>query len=416
MSKSKNILFLMSGSIAVPKAITLLNMFLKDGFTVRAACTDSTFNFVKKDEIEKLTGFPVIHKNFQNKLDMEHIDLGRWADLCLLCPATANTINHLSYGSGDNIVGTLFLAYELGKKPFIIAPAMNTQMYHNPATQASLNKLKNWGLDVLPTNFGELACGEIGEGRLLEPDFLFSYIKNKYFNANKKIKVLITAGATKESIDGVRFITNFSTGKTGAKISDELTLLGCEVTLVKAQSGASPKYTGNIIEFSSFTSLNDALKKELSATSYDAIIMTAAISDFSIDSLNINEQTLSPAEGLKLSSDDDISINLKKNFKIINKLNDYSKNKNLKIIAFKLTKTKDEKLQAEAIDKIMSNSDINMVIHNDLHQIEDNNHVFNIHSHNNDTQKNMDLYSMVNTVNNLIQGNQMKTKLKETQI
>lgn len=406
----------MSGSIAVPKAITLLNMLLKEGFIVRVACTDSTFNFIDKDEIEKLTGFPVIHKNFQNNLDMEHINLGRWADLCLLCPATANTINHLSYGSGDNIVGTLFLAYELGKKPFVIAPAMNTQMYHNPATQASLSKLKKWGLDVLPTNFGELACGEVGEGRLLEPDFIFSYIKNKFFNSNKKMRVLITAGATKESIDGVRFITNFSTGNTGAKISDELTLLGCDVTLVKAQSGASPKYTDNIVEFTSFKGLNETLKKELSATSYDAVIMTAAISDFSIDSLNINEQTLSPATGLKLSSNDNISINLKKNFKIINKLNDYSKNKNLKIIAFKLTKTLDEKLRAKAIDKLMSNSDINMVIHNDLHQIEDNNHVFNIHSNKHNNQNGMDLYSMVNAINNLIQENQIKSKLKDTQL
>ena len=104
MSKSKNILFLMSGSIALPKAVDLLKMFLKDDFAVRVACTESTFNFIEKSELEALTGFPVIHKNFQNKLDMEHINLGRWADLCLLCPATANTINHLSYGSGLSLI------------------------------------------------------------------------------------------------------------------------------------------------------------------------------------------------------------------------------------------------------------------------------------------------------------------------
>lgn len=406
----------MSGSIAVPKAIVLLKMLLDDNFIVRVACTDSTFNFIDKSEVESLTGFPVIHKNFQNKLDMEHINLGRWADLCLLCPATANTINHLSYGSGDNIVGTLFLAYELGKKPFVIAPAMNTQMYHNPATRDSIIKLKNWGLDVLPTNFGELACGEVGEGRLLEPDFIFSYIKNRYFNGEPKKKILITAGATKESIDGVRFITNFSTGRTGAKIADQLTLLGCDVTLVKATSASLPKYTSNIINFTDFNSLNQTLKNELSSSSHDAVIMTAAISDFSVDKLVLNEQEVKPDTDLKISSTDDLSIKLKKNFKIINNLNSYSKNKNLKIIAFKLTKTKDQKTQINAVDKILSNPDIHMVIHNDLNDIESNNHKFNIFSRNSENLPRLDLQAATNTIYDSIQINLNQNKIKETQV
>jgi len=406
----------MSGSIALPKAIVLLQLLLKDNFVVKVACTESTFNFIDKSELESLTGFPIIHKNFQNKLDMEHIDLGRWADLCLLCPATANTINHLSYGAGDNIVGTLFLAYELGKKPFLIAPAMNTQMYNNPTTKKSLEALKAWGLDVLPTNFGELACGEVGEGRLLEADFIFSYIKNRYFSTENKKKILITAGATKESIDGVRYITNFSTGRTGAKIAEQLNLLGCEVTLLKSNTAAIPKYNINTIDFTDFNSLNSKIEQELSTNSYDAVIMTAAISDFSVDKIVINQQEMNPKEDFKINSDDELSIKLKKNFKIINKLKSYSKNTSLKVIAFKLTKTLDAQLQKNTVNKILKNKDISLVIQNDLNQIEKNNHVFNIYNQNQLLTRSSNFSNMVQIISESISTKVSKNLIKDKQL
>ncbi len=405
MLKSKNILFLISGSIAIPKAVDLLKMFVKSKYTIRVACTESTFNFISKNELENITGFPVIHKNFQNKLDMEHINLGRWADLCILCPATANTINHLAYGSGDNIIGTLFLAYELGKKPFLVAPAMNTQMYNNPATICSINKLKNWGLDVLPTNYGELACGEIGEGRLLEADFIYNYINNKYFNNKTPKKILITSGATRESIDGVRFITNFSTGKTGAKVADQLTLLGSDVTLLKAKNAYAPKYCNTILTFDDFNDLNNKVKNELSNNHFDAIIMTAAISDYSIDSISVNNINHSPNLNLKINSDDSLSINLKKNFKIINKINHYSTNKNISIIAFKLTKSKNTEDYQKAVDKVLVNKDIHIVIHNNLIEIEKGQHNFNIYKRGSEPDTNLNLYSMIDTIDQHINSN-----------
>ncbi len=411
MLNSKKILFMLSGSIALPKALLVIKKLIHNGYTIRIACTESTFQFVSQEELEALSSGPLIYKNFQNKLDMEHIDLGRWADLTLLCPATANTINQLAQGSGENIVGTLFLAYELQKKPFLIFPAMNTKMYQHPSTQRSMKLLSSWGVTVLPTNTGALACGEIGEGRLLEPDFICDYIEKNYFSKKTQKKILITAGATRESIDGVRFITNFSTGKTGASLADQLTLQGHDVVLLKGVSAASPKFCQNTSVFTDFFNLNQQTQSLLSSQHFDAVIQTAAISDYSVSHLNAGAKKISVNSKIKISSGTELSIQLKPNFKIVERLASYSKNKNIQVIAFKLTKTNSEDEKSIAVNKILSNKSIDLVVQNDLHDIENKNHHFYIHENNKSKTKKENIFELGDFIDRFIMDTTVSQEL-----
>ncbi|AKC83524.1 phosphopantothenoylcysteine decarboxylase [Verrucomicrobia bacterium IMCC26134] len=167
---SPRVLFLLSGSIACYKACFVISRLVQAGVEVRTVATPSALQFIGKASLEGLTGQPVFTDLWEPGRAMDHIELARWADLALVAPATANTINRLAGGLADDPVGTLFLAWELKKKPWWIAPAMNVAMYQNPITQNSLQKLAGLGVRVLPTDEGALACGEEGAGRLLDPE------------------------------------------------------------------------------------------------------------------------------------------------------------------------------------------------------------------------------------------------------
>ena len=170
-----HILFKLSGSIACYKACHVISKLVKENFKVQVACTPSTLNFVGIATLEGLSGRSVFHDIYEREKVMDHIELARWADLTILCPATANVINKMACGIADDAVTTLFLAYDF-KKPYLIAPAMNHSMLKHPATQKSMNQLKQWNITVLETDFGHQACGETGEGRLLEPDLIFDEV------------------------------------------------------------------------------------------------------------------------------------------------------------------------------------------------------------------------------------------------
>lgn len=176
-SKSK-ILFLFSGSIACYKACNVVSRLVQAGAEVQTGCTQSALQFIGPSTLEGLTGRPVFSDVHETGRRMDHIDLAKWADLTIVCPATANTINSLANGIATDVIGNLFLAYDL-KKPFILAPAMNVQMLAHPATKNSIGKLKSWGVQVLDTDSGPLACGDVGEGRLLEPDRIFTSIQDR---------------------------------------------------------------------------------------------------------------------------------------------------------------------------------------------------------------------------------------------
>jgi phosphopantothenoylcysteine decarboxylase len=165
-----NVLFLLSGSIACYKACAVISRLAQSGVTVQTVATPAALKFVGAATLEGLSGRPVFTDLFEAGRALDHIELARAADLALVCPATANTINRLAAGLADDPIGALFLAWELKQKPWWLAPAMNGRMWEHPATSASLDQLRRWGVRVLEPMDGSHACGEIGPGRLQEPE------------------------------------------------------------------------------------------------------------------------------------------------------------------------------------------------------------------------------------------------------
>lgn len=165
-----NVLFLLTGSIACYKACTAISRLTQAGVTVQTVATPAALKFVGTTTLEGLSRRPVFTDVFEPGRALDHIELARAADLAIVCPATAHTINHLAAGLADGPVGTLFLAWELKTKPWWLVPAMNAHMWEHPATAASIAKLREWGVRVLDPAAGAHACGETGPGRLLEPE------------------------------------------------------------------------------------------------------------------------------------------------------------------------------------------------------------------------------------------------------
>jgi phosphopantothenoylcysteine decarboxylase len=170
------LLFLLSGSISCYKACHAISRLAQAKIEVQTVATAGALRFVGAATLEGLTGRPPFTSLWENGRAMDHIELARWADLALLCPASANTLNRLASGLADDPVGALFLAWELQRKPWWVAPAMNSAMLAHPATQASIQKLTTMGVRVLPPDSGALACGEIGAGRLMEPDTIVTHV------------------------------------------------------------------------------------------------------------------------------------------------------------------------------------------------------------------------------------------------
>lgn len=165
-----NVLFCLSGSIACAKACTAVSRLAQAGAAVQTVATAAALRFVGRATLEGLTGRPVFADLWEEGRALDHIDLARWADLALVCPATANTINRLAAGLADDPVGALFLAWEMSAKPWWIVPAMNGRMWTHPSTVAGLERLRGWGVRVLPPDDGPHACGEEGPGRLADPE------------------------------------------------------------------------------------------------------------------------------------------------------------------------------------------------------------------------------------------------------
>lgn len=167
-SREPRILFQLTGSIACFKACELISRLAKRGVAVQTVASAGAIRFVGAATLEGLTGRPPFSDLYESGRTMDHIHLARWADVALLCPATANSINRLAAGTADDAIGALFLAWEIAKKPYLVAPAMNATMWDHPATRAARERLAGFGVRILPVGDGRLACGEAGEGRLLE--------------------------------------------------------------------------------------------------------------------------------------------------------------------------------------------------------------------------------------------------------
>ncbi len=389
---SNHILFIFTGSIACYKAVNVVSKLAQEGHQVQCILTPSASQFIGAPTLEGLTGLRVHTSVFEEGQIMGHIKLIRDADIVVVAPATANFINKISAGIADDLASTLFLAHDF-KKPFILFPAMNSFMYHHPTTQKSIEKLTAMGITISSTGSGILACGEVGYGKLLEPELILNEIKQNLKNysspktpldikrnfnhGNFKNKILITGGGTQEKIDSVRFITNASTGSTSIKMADFFTELGFQVTLLlseRIQEHIKPEI--DLKKFTSFHDLNSLLKFELKNSNYDYVFHAAAVSDFSVKeirSMSKNKSKSLPFPRRKVSnkieSNEEICLVLKPNFKIISKLKSYSANKKVKIIGFKLTDSKSKNVQDAAVKKLFSNKNVEYVIHNDLHEI-----------------------------------------------
>ena len=379
-----NILLMMSGSIAAAKTTGLISMWRKAGHQVKVACTPSVFEFVGKATLEGLSDHSVVSSVFEEDNMMDHIHLSRWADIILLAPATANTINKLVAGIADDIVTTSWVAaLELGK-PLYLAPAMNSMMWHYPATQNSIKQLQNWGVNVLLPKSGELACGENGSGRLMEIESINQAIFPQIAKQQKDKHILITAGGTREYIDGVRYIGNLSTGRTGALVADYYTSQGYQVTWLGAINAIKPQLPCTQVSYETFNDLSQNLQQLLPDNHYDVIIHAAAISDFSVASIKVNGENIIASRQTKLPTSQSMDLKLKKNPKLVSQLLNWSKNLDLKVIAFKLTNTNDTEKQKAAVLKLLNQNGIDFVAHNDLSDISANQHPFSLYTDIND--------------------------------
>lgn len=379
----------MTGSIACYKACQVISRLVQNNCEVQVVATPSALKFVGNATIEGLSGKPVISDMYATGNVMDHIHLMRWADLILVAPATASFINKAAQGMGDDLVQTLFLAHDF-KRPFLVAPAMNTSMYTHPVTQKSLQTLRDMGIEMLDSASGILACGEEGWGRLLEPDMILKLalealqkkstssstsVPETKKSALSKIKILVTAGGTQEPIDTVRTITNLSSGRTGVILAETLVQMGFDVTLLQAHGSAKTDLVPHKEYFTSFHSLDEKMKELLDSEDFSHVIHAAAVSDYSVESIEVEGKTYRPFEVKKISSQaESMNIHLKRNHKIVDRLKSYSKNKNIQVVAFKLTSHASAEEKQAAVDKLFKSSHADYVVHNDLTDIDIVNH------------------------------------------
>ena len=381
------VLFQLSGSIAAYKACHVVSRLVQAGCGVQTVATRSALEFVGPATLEGLTGRPVATETIAPGSMMDHIHLVRRADLVVLCPATANTINRLAAGIADDLIGTMFLAFDF-RVPYVVVPAMNAAMYEHPATTAALERLRGWGVEFIEPSSGSLACGEIGPGRLAEPDDIVAELLGRLSGTGAPIRreparpgsrILITAGGTKVPIDGVRAITNTSSGRTGADLATHFARAGHDVTLLHAADAALPEPTIGTISLRSFTTFDDlagALSERLTGGRFDAVIHLAAVSDFDVDHVVVDGTSVTVDTRSKLDSGDVMEIHLERNPKLLAQLKELGGD-SLVVVGFKLTNGASTDQRAAAVQSIVGDTDL--VVHNDLTEMSEGRHVATIY-------------------------------------
>lgn len=299
MLSGKNILIGITGGIAAYKICELIRMFKRENANVRIICTKNALNFVTKLTLQNLSQNDVGVEEFElEHFKPEHISYADEADIMVIAPATANTVSKIASGVCDNLLTSVVCAF---KKPVIIAPAMNCNMWENPIIQENIKKLSTFGYKILEPENGYLACGYEGKGRLCS--------LNKIFNATASIllergsdkkKYIITAGGTIEDIDPVRYISNYSSGKMGLALADEAYFNGNDVVLITTKNIERPY---KVINVKSALEMQSALEEEFDNADY--VIMAAAVADYRVK--NKSEQKI------KKTSNDELTLELVKN-------------------------------------------------------------------------------------------------------
>jgi phosphopantothenoylcysteine decarboxylase / phosphopantothenate---cysteine ligase len=274
-----NVVLGVSGSVAAYRAADLARELMRSGFTVRVCLTDAAQNFVTPALFEALTGQPCLTDTFEEPVPgrMAHIDWARQADLIVVSPATANTLNKIANGVGDDMLTTILLATT---KPVVVAPAMNPQMYANEATQTSLQTLRERGVEVVEPVEGDVACGENGQGKLASiPEIVRAVVETaQHGTALKGQQILITSGPTQEPIDDVRYITNRSSGKMGAALAKAALRMGAEVTVIAGPQREPLPAGATVIRVKTAEEMLAAAKSHLGNKTI--VIAAAAVADY----------------------------------------------------------------------------------------------------------------------------------------
>lgn len=313
--KGKTVVLAVSGSIAAYKIVNLARMLKKLGADVQVLMTKNAAEFITPLTFEELTAnkclVDTFDRNFQ--YNVEHVALAKRADVVLVAPASANVIGKIANGIADDMLTTTVMACPCRK---IISPAMNHNMYHNPIVQDNLQKLARFGYEIIPPERGMLANGDSGDGRMPEEGMLLEYVlKEIAFPKDLEGKrVLVTAGATQEAIDPVRFITNHSSGRMGFALARAASLRGAAVTVVAAHTDVEPPLFADVVQTQSAEDMFQAVAAR--AEEADIIIKAAAVADYT---------PVETAENKIKKADGELTLTLKRTKDILKYLGEHKR-------------------------------------------------------------------------------------------
>lgn len=346
MLSGKTVIVGITGAIAAYKTIELIRLLKKNGAIVKVIVTENALEFVTITTLQTISQNKVYVNQYEvDEYCPEHISLADEADLCLIAPISANTIGKIANGMCDNLLTSVVCAF---RKPIILAPCMNTGMWNNEFVQNNIQKLKEKGIAIVEPEEGFLACGYNGKGRLADINIIFDKVKEVLAEdlCLKGKKIIITAGGTKENIDPVRYIGNYSSGKMGLALADSAYKMGAEVTLISTFE-ADKAY-----EVVKVDSANEMLEKVKENFKYsDSLIMVAAVSDYRVK--NLSEQKI------KKDETENLTIELVKNPDILKEMTK-SKLPNQVVVGFcaeseNLIENAKEKIKNKGCDFIVAN-------------------------------------------------------------
>ena len=350
MLEGKTVVLGVTGSIAAYKIANLTSMLVKLHADVHVLMTKNATNFINPITFETLTNHKCLVDTFDRNFNynIEHVALGDKADVVLVAPASANVIAKMAHGIADDMLTTTVLACRCKK---IVAPAMNTNMYDNPVTQDNLEILRGYGMEVIEPDTGRLACNTVGKGKMPSEEVLLAHILQEiqYEKDLAGKKVLITAGATREAIDPVRYITNHSTGKMGYALAKIAMRRGADVTLITAPTNLPAPLFADVVPVVSAQEMFDAVKER--APQMDIIIKAAAVADYT--PVSVSDEKIKKKDG-------DLSLPMRRTTDILAYLGEHRKPGQF-ICGFSmetenLVENSKKKLQKKNADLIVANN------------------------------------------------------------
>ncbi|MGZ8552818.1 MAG: bifunctional phosphopantothenoylcysteine decarboxylase/phosphopantothenate--cysteine ligase CoaBC [Chitinophagaceae bacterium] len=349
MMNGKKILVGITGSIAAYKTVYLVRLLVRAGAEVKVIMTPSSKDFVSSLTLSTLSRNNVLTDLFDEQSWANHVMLGRWADLLLVAPLSCNTLAKMAHGQCDNL---LLATYLSATCPVVLAPAMDEDMWHHPATRQNLLQLQSFGNTIIPVDKGELASGLYGDGRMAEPEQIVQFVNNNFFLRRPLAgkKVLVTAGPTYEAIDPVRFIGNHSSGKMGIAIAKELYKRGADVSLILGPVNTA--FLANGIHITRVISSDDMYKAcHEEFENADIAIMSAAVADYT---------PVTKAEQKIKKKDGNLNLELTKTKDILKSLGEKKKTGQV-LVGFALETANEkeyalEKLEKKNADMIVLNS------------------------------------------------------------